>query len=106
MIGRRRVRASFLLRCVILAACLTIGVAAGFIVGWSTLYVLLTVPILGTICRLSFEYLPGLLEFVAVRRAAAAGQPVDSIWFVDLEKIAEQENEHFRRQTEDNPTLR
>lgn len=90
------------MRCVILGVFLLLALA-GILAGWSAA---LIVPVLGALGLLEFFFLPELLEHFAVRRAGASGRPVDSIWFVDRDKIAAQERERFERQTEDNPTLR
>jgi hypothetical protein len=62
----RRIRASFLLRCVCLAA--------------------------------SFHVLVG--------RARKTGRPVDSIWFVDMDRKRRHMLDSFHDDTRDNPTIR
>lgn len=103
----RRVRATFLLRCVILAgsvalvACV-VSLAQGS--GWS----LGTLGLLAVLWFVGIEVgvVPLALEQVAVRRAARSGAPVSSIWFVDLDEQRRRDLEHFHDSASDNPTIR
>ena len=103
----RRLRASFLLRCVLLAGCvalipclLWLGEITGWPGGPTTLAAALA---LAGLCAL---LLPWALERSAVRRASRSEGPVDSIWFVDLDQRDRRRLQQLHDDTRDNPTLR
>lgn len=103
----RRVRATFLLRCVLLAAC--VGLFAGVLfISQSTRWTLFTLPVLVILWFVGIEggLIPFALEQWAVRRAARSGRPVSSIWFVDLDEQSRQAMQQFHDDTSDNPTIR
>jgi hypothetical protein len=100
----RRVRASFLLRCVILAA--SVAVFAGVVLlarstGWSVGTGILVAIV--WFVGIEFGALPFAIERAAARRAASSGRPVTSIWFVDLDEQRRRELQAFHDDTEDNP---
>ena len=103
----RRVRATFLLRCVILAACIALFVGV-ICLGASTGWTLGTLGFAAVLWFVGIEggLLPLALEQVVVRRAARSGSPVSSIWFVDLDQQRVREMESFHEDTRDNPTIR
>jgi hypothetical protein len=103
----RRVRATFLLRCVLLAA--SVGVFAAVVfatqsIGWTvaTTAVVVAVWVVGIECDL----LPIALEHFAVRRASRTGRPVSLLWFVDLDEKGRLARQAFHDETRDNPTIR
>lgn len=104
---RRRVRATFLLRCVLLAACIALFAGVVFI-AQGTGWVLGTLTVVACFWFVGVEggVLPLLLEEWAERRAARSGKPVASIWFVDLDAQAERDMKDFHDDTRDNPTIR
>lgn len=103
----RRLRASFLLRCVILAVSVVLlaGATWGALalgLGW------LALPAAGVLwfgvvrTTLLEEGIEGLL----VRRALRRGRPVRSLWFVDLDDERDRARAGFLDETRDNPTVR
>ncbi|MGE0145138.1 MAG: hypothetical protein AB7T19_17775 [Planctomycetota bacterium] len=103
----RRLRATFLLRCVLLIA--AVGVfAAVLLVGQSTGWALLILPFTVIVWFVGVEggLIPLVLEHLAVRRAARTGRPVSSIWFVDQDEQEARNRQKFYDQTRDNPTVR
>ena len=49
--------------------------------------------------------IPELIYRALERRAAASKEPIDSIWFVDLDRQEEKQRGAFAKDTEDNPTI-
>ena len=105
--NRRRIRATFLLRCVILAACLLLFVAVINLTRslWLTAGAL---AVLGVTWFIGIEgrLLPEWIEHSLTRRAARSGKPVHSIWFVDLDAEDDRLREEFYDKSRDNPTIR
>lgn len=96
-----RVRATFFLRCVILAACVAmfVGIVClGMGMGW-------TIGTWALALLLSCIGIAVLIEHVAVRRAGRS-RTVSSVWFVDLDQERIRERESFHDDTRDNPTIR
>ncbi len=105
--SRRRVRATFLLRCAILLACIAmtaIPVLLGVATGWTATAVLAAIVI--WLVGIETDLLPGLLVFLAERRAAGAAAPASSLWFTDVGEERRRRLARFHAETEDNPTLR
>ena len=103
----RRVRASFLLRCVILAACVAAFLTVLWLcatIGWIVGFVVFAVVLWFGVIEIGL--LPMLIELIVVRRARRSGKPVDSIWFVDTEANEQRDQEQFFDDTRDNPTIR
>jgi len=86
----RRVRPTFLLRCVILAACVGLFAAVVYVTRslWWTAGAL---TLLSLVWFIGIEYglLLGWIEHWLSRRAVQSEKPVDSLWFVDLDAQAE-----------------
>lgn len=103
----RRLRATFLLRCVILAWCLLLVVAVlGLGMGtWWTLGALVFGALLWLV-GIELGLLPLVLERAMVRHAARGGVRGSSIWFVDLDQEQEQQLRDFHDDSRDNPTIR
>ena len=103
----RRVRATFLLRCVVLAACVGLF-ASVLLIGLSAGWTMVTFPLAAILWFVGIErgLLPVALEHMAVRRAARSGKQVSSIWFVDLDEQSRQDMQSFHDDTGDNPTIR
>ncbi|MFK7742518.1 MAG: hypothetical protein AB8H80_19555 [Planctomycetota bacterium] len=107
----RRLRATFLLRCVILAACVA-SVLAVVQLGLATGWIVATLAIAALLWFVGIEFglLTLALERAAVRRAqrraAGANGPIKSIWFVDVNAQGESKRKAFVDDTADNPTLR
>ena len=93
----RRVRATFLLRCVIFAACVA-PLVGGLYVGMGWVWMISAVAIIAV--------LPFAIEQVAVGVAARSRRPFSSVWFVDLDQQRIQEMQAFHDDTSDNPTIR
>ena len=105
----RRIRSTFLLRCVVLSA--SVGI---FVV---VLQLSLSLPrnfTIGTILFLIMFWglgveaglLPYLLEHILVRRAKRSSEKVNSLWFVDIDQKKKQQFEAHPKATSDNPTIR
>jgi uncharacterized membrane protein len=103
----RRLRASFLLRCVILGAIVSFGVGI-VLLAQSTGWTLGTVIVVAAFWYLELEWdlFSSLIERWLTRRARRADAPVASIWFVDLDAQSDRELARFHDDTSDNPTLR
>ena len=103
----RRVRATFLLRCVILASCvaLLVGVLA---LGMGTRWAAGALVFAAVLWFVGIEgsLLPLAIEHVAVRRAARSRKRGSSIWFVDLDQESARQMQSFHDDTRDNPTIR
>jgi hypothetical protein len=103
----RRVRASFLLRCVLLAAKVAVGLAIVALSWWLGLRLVAIGLVLAVLVVDEFALSGGsLLERLVTRRARRSARPVRSVWFVDLDDQDDRERADFQRLTEDNPTLR
>ena len=103
----RRVRASFLLRCVILAG--NLGALVGFFllgnsIGWSLGFLIFLVVF--WFIAIEMDLLAMMIERILTRLAAASAEPVESIWFVDLDLEAKRERDNFEQETRKNPTIR
>jgi len=103
----RKVRATFLLRCVILAGCvaaflgmLFLGMGVGWTVGTLAFAALMWVV------GIEVGLLPLAIEYVVVRRRARSGESVSSIWFVNLDRQRQLDAKRFDHDTRDNPTIR
>ena len=104
---RRRVRATFLLRCVILAACVALFAVAAYLTR-SLWFVAATLIVLSLIWFIGIEggLLPEMIEHWLARRAAQSEKAVDSIWFVDLDAQDDKLRESFHDESSNNPTIR
>jgi hypothetical protein len=109
----KRVRATFLLKLVVLAASVGVFVFA-FLLATSRPIQLGTIVFLSAFWLIGIEgeLLPRLIERLAIRRAARTVGPVDSVWFIDVEaeerrkkEAHAREMERMREATRDNPTL-
>jgi hypothetical protein len=106
-VRRRRVRATFLLRCVTLAVSfglflLVFGILSSPVLSVSTFLILCAVWFLGIECDL----LPTVLEGLLLRRAGRAGGSMTSIWFVDRDALARRQGQSTTSSSSDNPTIR
>jgi hypothetical protein len=103
----RRVRASFLLRCVILAFSVVIFAAIALVGnsnGW-TLGFLAFLVLFWFVC-VQGGFLPILIEHLLMRHARISGDPIESIWFVDLDRQAKRTRDDSYERTRKNPTIR
>jgi hypothetical protein len=103
----RRVRASFLLRCVILA--FSVAIFAGIVlvgnsIGW-TLGFLVFLVLFWFVC-IEGDLLPILIEHLLMRHARTSADPVESIWVVDVDRKAKRERDDSYERTRKNPTVR
>lgn len=103
----RRIRPTFLLRCIVLAACVVLFAALLYVtrsLWWitGTLTLLSLVWFIGIEGGLLLEWIEHLLS----GRAAQSEKPVDSLWFVDLDAQADRLREEFYKKSRDNPTIR
>ncbi|MFY9341077.1 MAG: hypothetical protein WAT39_01215 [Planctomycetota bacterium] len=103
----RRLRATLLLRGVLLACCVVL-LAAVLLLGLSTGWTLGSLALAATVWLLGIEagVLPLAIEYFAGRRAATNSRSASSIWFVDLAEQERQELRTFHDDTSDNPTVR
>jgi hypothetical protein len=102
-----KVRATFLLQCVILAGCvaLVFGVLAiGLGAGWTAATLVLATAI--WLVGIEGQLLPAAIEYMVVRRAERGGKPKSSIWFVDLDQERSRKMDSFHDDSRNNPTLR
>ena len=90
------------MRCVILALCVTTFVLV-LKFSASTGLTVVAVVILVAMCE---GLLPYLIERALTKRASSSGEPLNSIWFVDLEQQRESNRHGFVEDTKDNPTIR
>lgn len=93
----RRVRATFLLRCVIFASCVA-PLVAGFYLGMGVVWMISAVVVVAV--------LPLAIEQVAVGVAARSRRSFSSVWFVDLDQQQIQAMQSLHDDTSDNPTIR
>ena len=103
----RRVRASFLLRRVLLAA--MVGALIGFFwlgnsMGWSLAFVAFLVAF--WVIAVELDMLPMTIEYGPTHWVSRSAAPIHSIWFVDLDRKAQRERRYFEQGTRKNPTLR
>ena len=103
----RRVRATFLLRCVILVGSVAVFLGVLFL-GLGSGWTIVTLMCVATIWVVGIEgdLLPLAIEHVVTRRAARGGKPMSSIWFVDLDRQRSRQTEGFHDDTRGNPTIR
>lgn len=103
----RRLRATFLLRCVILAWCILLF-AAVLGLGMGTQWTLGSLMFCAVLWLVGIEcgLLPLVLERTMVRHAARGDARGFSIWFVDLDQTKEQQLQDFHDDSRDNPTIR
>jgi len=102
----RRIRPTFLLRCVVLAVSVGLFVAV-FKLSSSLPATLATGVLLVAFWFLGIDggLLPDLLEYILVRRAGRRQGVVRSIWFVDAEQERDEEREAHEKATSNNPTI-
>lgn len=103
----RRLRATFLLRCVTLISSVALfvgvvylGLGAGWMVGTSV------VIALAWLVGIEAGALLWAIEWVLVKRAGRSGSPVTSIWFVDVDRNRARDMARFHDASRDNPTVR
>jgi hypothetical protein len=103
----RRIRATFLLRCVTFAACVVLFVAILYLVRslWLTVGSLAVLAVVWFI-GIEWGFLPDWIEHSLTRRAGRSGKPVDSIWFVDLDAEDDKHREEVYDKSRNNPTIR
>ena len=102
----RKVRPTFLLRCVVLATSvvfflLVLKFSTSVPITGGAILFLIAFWILGIEC----ELLPLLLENILVKKAQRAKR-VDSLWFVDVDEERKREFDDHSEGTSDNPTIR
>ena len=93
----RRVRATFLLRCVIFASCVA-PLVAGLYVGMGPAWMVGALAIVAV--------LPLAIELVLVGFAARSRRAFSSVWFIDIDQRRMQAMRSFHDDTSDNPTIR
>lgn len=103
---KRRVRATFLLRLVILGASvglllLVFVIATSAPVRLGALALVVALWFLG----IETDLLPMLIEHVVTGRASQARGPIHSAWFVDVEAEHQLKMDKLREATRDNPSL-
>jgi len=104
---KRKLRPSFLLRCVTLGFCTGFAVAVFFIAGMgtitgSTLIAMLCLWFVG----IEWGLLPDLIEHMLTQRAVNNNTGVvNSIWFVDEDEERRVEWEKHEDETSNNPTI-
>src|SRR5687768_256973 len=100
-----KVRATFLLQCVIVAGCLALflGVLA---IGLGSRWIAATLVLAAVIWLVGIDWLPVAIEHIVSRRATRSGKPKSSIWFVDLDRQRSRQMDDFQDDSRNNPTLR
>ena len=102
----RKVRPTFLLRCVVLAASVVIFLlvlklsTSVMITGGAVLF-LIAFWFLG----IEGDLLPLLLEHILIKKAQRA-ERIDSLWFVDVDEERKRAFDDHSKGTSDNPTIR
>ena len=103
----RKIRATLLLRCVVLAASVCLFIAAlwllksiGLRIG--TVVILIAFWFLG----IEAELLPTFLAWLLCRLASREQGQVDSLWFVDPDRKKQAELDDQTRGSSNNPTIR
>jgi hypothetical protein len=103
----RRLRPTFLLRCVIGAVSLLLcGGVVLLMWSWGWTLAAVVVLIVVWFAELELELVSWLIERWLTRRAGAPDALVRSIWFVDRDAEAQRDLERFHDDTADNPTIR
>ena len=106
---RRRLRATFLLKSVVLVACLAV-IAIGIAIGtwWAIVGALVFAGLIYVTQELGLDGLlfPNVAEWLVVRRAERSGKPVSSIWFVDRDREEVEMALEVLDDSGDNPTIR
>lgn len=103
----RHLRATFLLRLVVMFGCVALLVAVvllGASTGWTTTAVVIAAAVWVLGIELGLFVVP--LERLARRSATARGGPVESVWFVDVDEQRRRARARFEEETRDNPTIR
>lgn len=103
----RRLRATFLLRLVILLGSIALvasTVLVGLTLGWTVAAGI--AGILGWFLGVEGGLLPILFEHLATRSADARGQRGSSLWFVDEDHERRRRMQDHFDDTQDNPTIR
>ena len=103
----RRLRATFLLRLVVMfgsVALLVAVVLLGASTGWTTTAVVVAAAVWFLGIELGLLVVP--LERLARRSATMRGGPVESVWFVDVDEQRRRARARFEDETRDNPTIR
>jgi hypothetical protein len=103
----KRIRATFLLRCVVLAASVCLFVASFWLLQsigmrMGTAIFLLVFWFVGIEANL----LPTVLAWLLCRQAAREQDPVDNLWFVDRDREKQEELDEHTRGSANNPTIR
>lgn len=95
------------MRCVILALCVTTFVLVLKFSASTGLTVVAVVSLVGTwFIGIEGGLIPYFIERALTKRASSSGEPLNSIWFVDLEQQRESNRHGFVEDTKDNPTIR
>lgn len=103
----KKIRATFLLRCVVLVASVGLFVASFWLLPsiglrLGTAVFLLVFWFVG----IEADLLPIFLERLLCRRASREQGPVDSLWFVDPDQDQQEEQDAYTRGSSNNPTIR
>lgn len=103
----RHLRATLLLRLVVMLGCAALVVAVvllGASTGWTATAAAVAVAVWFLGVEAGLFVVP--LERLARRSATARGGPVESVWFVDVDEQRRRARERFEEDTRDNPTIR
>jgi len=103
----KEIRATFLLRCVVLAASVCLFVASFWLLNsvglrLGTAVFLLVFWFVG----IEADLLPAVLAWLLCRRAAREQGPLNNLWFVDREREKQAELDEHTRGSSNNPTIR
>ncbi len=104
---KKRIRATFLLRCVVLAASLAIFMLSFWLLQSMGLRIGTVIfLILFWLIGIEEGLLPAFLEWLLCRRVARHKGGADRLWFVDLDVEKQEELDAHNRGSSDNPTIR
>ena len=104
--ARRRLRSTFLLKCVVLAA----SVGIFLLVLWLCSSMTLTAGVILFLIVFWFlgiegGLLPFLLEYIIARQARRS-EHAESLWFLDLDEVDRKQAKAHSKTTRNNPTIR
>ena len=106
--ARRRLRSTFLLKCVVLAA--SVGIFLLVLVLWLCNSMTLTAGVILFLIVFWFlgiegGLLPFLLEYIIARQARRS-EHAESLWFLDLDEVDRKQAKAHAKATRNNPTIR
>lgn len=103
----RRLRATYLLRSVIFAACVGVFLLVLQLTAWIGLTVAAFLFLLiAWVVGIEMSVLPWLIERMVTKRMGPQDEPVNSIWFIDVRAERIKGIDRLTNASKDNPTIR